>query len=135
MQLGCGLQAAGMLMQEKVLRGQTQALTWSAEAESKREGPKGDGRCSLGCGLQAAGMLKQEEELRGQTQALTWTAEAESKRDRKETDGAAWAVGFRLRPCQSRRQSCGGRRTVQLGAAGAAVAAAACVVALPLPNR
>ena len=80
-------------------------------------------------------MLKQEKELRGQTQALTWTAEAESKRDRKETDGAAWAVGFRLRPCQSRRKSCGGRRTVQLGAAGAAVAAAACVVALPLPNR
>ena len=41
MQLGCGLQAAGMLKQEKELRGQTQALTWTAEAESKRDGAAG----------------------------------------------------------------------------------------------
>jgi hypothetical protein len=49
-QLGCGLQAAAVSKQEKELRGQTQALTWTAEAESKREGPKGDGRCSWAVG-------------------------------------------------------------------------------------
>jgi hypothetical protein len=85
-----------MLKQEKELRGQTQALTWTAEAE--RASATGRRRTvQLGCGLQAAGMLKQEKELRGQTQALTWTAEAEraSAGARKETDGAAglWATG------------------------------------------
>ena len=46
MQLGCVQKAAGMLKQGKELRGLTQALTWAAEAEGKRQGPKGDGRCS-----------------------------------------------------------------------------------------
>ena len=55
-----------MLKQEKELRGQTQALTWTAEAE--RASATGRRRTvQLGCGLQAAGMLKREKELRGQT--------------------------------------------------------------------
>ena len=95
-----------MLKQEKELRGQTQALTWTAEAE--RASATGRRRTvQLGCGLQAAGMLKQEKELRGQTQALTWTAEAENKREGPEGDGrCSWEP--------------------------AAVAAAACVVAATL---
>ena len=45
-QLGCVQQAAGVSKQVKELWGQTQALTWAAEAEGKREGPKGDRQCS-----------------------------------------------------------------------------------------
>ena len=43
MQLGCVQQAAGMLKQGKELRGQTQALTWAAQAVGKRYrwGPQG----------------------------------------------------------------------------------------------
>ena len=36
-----------MLKQEKELRGQTQALTWTAEAESKRDWKETDGANSL----------------------------------------------------------------------------------------
>ena len=70
MQLGCGLQAAGMLKQEKELRGQTQALTWTAEAESKRDRKETDGAAGLwatGCGRVKAG-----EGAAGQTHGAAW---------------------------------------------------------------
>jgi hypothetical protein len=42
---------------------------------------------------------------------------------RPEGDGrCSWAVGYRLRPCQSTRRSCGADARCSLGAAGAAVA-------------
>ena len=58
MQLGCVQKAAGMLKQGKELRGQTQALTWAAEAEGKRDRKETDGAaglCATGGGEGAAG--------------------------------------------------------------------------------
>ena len=101
-----------MLKQEKELRGQTQALTWTAEAERASAGARKETDGAAGLWATGCGHVKARAVcvLRGQTQALTWTAEAENKREGPEGDGrCSWEP--------------------------AAVAAAACVVALPLPNR
>ena len=100
MQLGCGLQAAGMLKQEKELRGQTQVLTWSAEAESKRDRKETDGAAGLwatDCGHVKAGEGAAGADAMLQ-QALTWAAEAESKREGSKGDGrCSWEPqGLRL---------------------------------------
>ena len=58
MQLGCVQQAAGVSKQVKELWGQTQALTWAAEAEGKRDRKETDGAaglCATGGGEGAAG--------------------------------------------------------------------------------